>query len=255
MTESLYYIAVVASFVFFSLTVFIIYISVFHNKKKSVFRQELAKAQLEIKEQTLRDIAYELHDNLGQVASLIKINLNTLQLSDYEKSTQKIEDTKELVRQLILDLKSLSISLNSDRVVQLGFFKIVEQEVERLNKLGQLRVELTQEGPAPIINSNTTVILYRMVQELLNNILKHSAASQVTISLVASKNYFTLVIFDNGTGFDLTEKLKSGGSGLLNLQGRAKLIGADLSIKSTPGEGTQVRIELPFNSDATFESY
>ena len=84
------------------------------------FQEELLKSQLEIKEGTLRYIAYELHDNLGQIASLIKINLNTLSLTDEEKAARKIEDTKDLVRQLIYDLKSLSMSLNSDRVIQVG---------------------------------------------------------------------------------------------------------------------------------------
>jgi len=212
---------------------------------KREFSQTLLQSQLEIKEQTLQQIAYELHDNLGQIASLIKINLNTLQLNDLTKSAQKIEDTKELVRQLIADLKSLTLDLNSERAAQLGIVKGLETEVEKLNKTGQFEVTLQQEGSPPELDANTTIILYRMSQEIINNIVKHSGAKQIGISLTVTENLFTLAISDDGVGFDLEDKFKGGGSGLLNLQNRAKLIQATFSLQSSMGSGTKVKIELP----------
>lgn len=245
MAENLYYIIIIATFVFFFLTFFIVYIAIFINKRKFLFRQELLRAQIEIKEQTLKHIAYELHDNLGQIASLIKINLNTLQLGDINKAEQKIEDTKGLVRQLITDLKSLSVSLNSDRVFQIGILKSLENEVEQLNKTGQFETTLLQEGTIPALDGNTTIILYRMVQETINNIVKHSGAKRISIRLQSVGNLFTLVCSDDGVGFDTEEKVKSGGSGLMNLQNRAKLINAQLTIQSSPNNGTTISIELP----------
>jgi signal transduction histidine kinase len=220
------------------------------EEAKRHFTQAILQSQLEIKEQTLRHIAFELHDNLGQIASLIKINLNTIQLEDAERSVQKIEATKELTRQLIADLKSLSISLNSDRVAQLGLMKGLEDEVERLNKTGQFKAVLEMGDSIPLLNENATIILYRMVQEILNNIVKHSAATHVFISPQVKENLFTLVIRDNGVGFHPEDKLKSGGSGLINLTSRAKLIQALFSIQSSPGEGTNICIELPVNKNA-----
>jgi len=220
------------------------------EETKRHFTQTLLQSQLEIKEQTLKHIAYELHDNLGQIASLIKINLNTLQLENSEKSVQKIEATKELTRQLIADLKSLSISLNSDRIAQLGLVKGLEDETERLNKTGQFKAVLEVGESMPKINENATIILYRMAQEILNNIVKHSAATHVSISLQVKENLFTLVICDDGVGFNTEDKLKSGGSGLLNLQSRAKLIQAMFSIQSSPGDGTTICIELPIDNNA-----
>jgi two-component system NarL family sensor kinase len=219
---------------------------------KREFSQTLLQSQLEIKEQTLRHIAYELHDNLGQIASLIKINLNTLRLEDSENSAQKIEATKELTRQLIADLKSLSISLNSDRIAQLGLIRVLEDETEHLNKTGQLTAALETKGPIPSLDDNTTIILYRMVQEILNNIVKHSLATRVSISIQVKENLFTLVIQDNGVGFNLEDKMKSGGSGLINLASRAKLIHAMFSIQSSAGNGTRICIELPIqNAEST----
>ena len=93
-------------------------------------------------------------------------------------------------------------------------------------------------------SANTTLILFRMGQEILNNTLKHSCAKHVTISLHVSEKLFTLSISDDGVGFNLEEKILSGGSGLLNLQNRAKLIHAEFSIQSSPN-GTAIIIQLP----------
>lgn len=247
MVEKLYYIVIIATFAFFLLTCFIVYISVVQNKKKILYKQELVKAKLEIKEQTMRHIAYELHDNLGQIASLIKINLTTLQLDDRDATALKIEDTKELTRKLIADIKSLSVSLNSDRVVHLGLIKVLKEEVERLNKIGSFSAYIDIEGEAFNPGNDTTIILYRMAQELINNIVKHSGAQRIRVLLRVSEKIFTLAISDDGMGFNPDEKLRSGGSGLLNLQNRAKLINAHLSIQSSEGNGTQVQIQLPID--------
>jgi signal transduction histidine kinase len=247
--------------ILFLLSGYIVYFLIFYLKKQQkniqeknlreiTFQRQLLQSQLEIKEQTLKHIAYELHDNLGQIASLIKINLNTLPLGDSERSAQKLEETKELTRQLITDLKSLSVSLSSDRVTQLGLVRGLEEEVARLNKIGPFNASFDAGDAVPALDENTTIILYRMVQEILNNIIKHSEATRVDIALHVMENLFTLVIVDNGVGFTYEDKLKSGSSGLLNLQSRAKLIQAVFSVQSSPGNGTRISISLPLNHNA-----
>ena len=241
---------------FLLLGIFIILLSILYSKKQtrnrkereriqSQFAQTLLQSQLEIQEQTLQHISHELHDNLGQVASLIKINLNTLNLDDTKKAAEKIETTKEITRQLIADLKSLSVSLGADRIARGGLAKAIETEIERLNKTGQFTASLTQEDNIPAIDNDKAVILYRMAQEILNNMVKHSGARQITVLLNASGNLFTLAFHDDGIGFDIEDKKNSGGAGLQNLQNRARLINAQLTIRSTPGNGTSVMIELP----------
>ena len=220
-----------------------------HNMEKqqleTQFEQTLLQSELEIKEQTLQYVASELHDNLGQVASLIKIHLNTFQFKDEAKARQKIEDTKELIRQLITDLKLLSVRLGSDKVAQSGILKGLENEVERLNKTGLYKTTLQKDGAIPPLDDNTTIILYRMVQEVINNIIKHSRAKRIDINLKVEGIFFTLSLKDDGVGFNMEEKIKNGGSGLKNLYNRAKLINAKLLISSSPGKGTKILIELP----------
>jgi signal transduction histidine kinase len=247
MTEKLYYIIIIATFVFFLLTFFIIYVGVYQNRRKFFLKQEFLKAQMEIKEQTLQHIGRELHDNLGHIASIIKINLHTLtkDLDNAAKALDKIEATKDLTRQLIGDLKSLSVSLGADRIAQSGLAKALETEVDRLNKTGQFTATITQEGNLPAIEKGKVVILFRMAQEILNNMVKHSGARHITVRLNASENSFILAFSDDGVGFDIDKKKNSGGAGLLNLQHRAKLINAQLTMQSSPGNGSRVIIELP----------
>ncbi|HMF69824.1 MAG TPA: histidine kinase, partial [Flavitalea sp.] len=155
----------IATTVLFLLAAFIIvFVIVYQRRKgahlnemaaiKSHFQKVLLETKLEIKEQTLQHIATELHDNLGQIASLIKINLNTLSLEDTKAQNEKLEDTKELTRQLIADVKLLSLSLNSDRIVQVGIGKSLEIEVSRLSKSGYFQASFVQSGEVPVLTPN-----------------------------------------------------------------------------------------------------
>jgi signal transduction histidine kinase len=241
--------------VLFLFLVIVIFISAIRYQKKqkihllekqqlrSEFAQTLLQSQLEIQEQTLQRVSWELHDNLGQVASIIKINLNTLQLADADKAKEKIENTKDLTRQLIHDIKALSVSLGSDRLKQAGLPRVLQTEVDRLNKTGEFTASFTQAGIMPFIDDDKAVILYRMAQEILNNIVKHSGAINIKLELHVKENLFTLAFTDDGAGFDVAAKMESGGAGLKNLHNRAKLINARLDISSNPGKGTYTSIQ------------
>ena len=122
------------------------------------------------------------------MASLIKIYLNTIKFEDQLKARQKVEDAKALLRQLINDLKLLSVSLNSDRVAQLGIVKGLETEIERLKKTDQLEVTFIQKDQPPEMDNDTTIILYRMAQEIINNMMKHSKAKRIGIVLEVKGN-------------------------------------------------------------------
>ena len=211
---------------------------------RSQFNQILLESQFEIQQQTLQHVSRELHDNLGQVASLIKINLNTLQLSSISKAEEKIESTKELTRQLIADIKSLSVNLGSDRIQQAGLFKVLETEIDRLNKTELYTASIDMVGVMPAINDDKAIILYRMSQEILNNMVKHAHASVIRIICDGRENRFILAFSDNGNGFCIPDKMNSG-SGLQNLQNRARLIDAQLVMQSSAGKGSAFIITLP----------
>jgi signal transduction histidine kinase len=250
--EEIYYSVIFTSIFFCLLIGIIIYAAFLYEKRKKKhlldrnnFNNILLSSQIEIQEQTLQHLSRELHDNLGQVASLIKINLTTLQLSDTAKASEKVEATKELTRQLIADIKSLSVSLGSDRLAQTGLAKAIETEVERLNKTGEFIATCELQGAMPDIDADKTLILYRMAQEVLNNMVKHSEARHINILLHVNENVFILAFSDDGIGFNAEEKITASGAGLRNLQSRALLINAQLHIESVPGNGTCITIGLP----------
>jgi len=253
MTEKFYsdLITLVVTFFIFMLLIFFIVITLavrYRRRKKEnetlrvQFSEQLLKSQLEIQEQTLQHVSRELHDNIGQVASLIKINLNTLQVGDTVVLQTKINYTKELVKQLITDIKLLSSSLNGDKMNKVGLLKALQNEVEKINKTEVFTAKFVQQGNIPPIHDEKAIILYRMVQELLNNALKHSEAKEITIHAnLDGNNKFILTISDNGKGFNVAEKLKDmddTGNGLLNLQKRAGVINASIVFLSAPGSGT-----------------
>ncbi len=247
-------ITTVISSVFFVILLFFFAISIslrYRKRKrenedlKIQFSQTLLQSQLEIREQTLRHISYELHDNLGQVASLIKINLNTIQFDDKEKAIQKVADTKELTLQLIADIKALSVSVGSDHLSKTGILKALEIEVERLNKTGEFVARFFTDINEMEITNDKAVILYRMVQEILNNCIKHSRAKHIDLIIHNQENKYILAINDDGVGFTMDQAGSNVSAGLTNLQNRAQLIQANLQINSVPGKGTQVSISLP----------
>ena len=250
-------IVTLVSFMILMLTVFgiVIILAVRYRRRKkeneelrSQFSEQLLRSQLEIQEQTLQHVSRELHDNIGQIASLVKINLNTIKLEDVVKSASKLENTKELVKQLMTDIKLLSTSLSGDKLTRIGLFTALKNEADRVQKTGAFNSRFTQHDNIPPVNDEKAVIIFRMVQEILNNAMKHSEASDINIDAWYRQNSFILSVSDNGKGFDVTEKLtdkNDTGNGLVNLQERAKVINATVHFESAAGKGTTTTITTP----------
>jgi two-component system NarL family sensor kinase len=213
------------------------------------YERELLKAQLEIKEQTFRNISQEIHDNIGQMLSLARLNLSTMDLSRPDMLEQKIGDTKKLVGQAIHDLRSLSHGLNTDFVADLGLEKAIGHELETVKRSGGYETELITEGTAYSLDIQSELIIFRITQESLNNIIKHSASQKIIIHLLYQPEKLLLSIRDNGKGFDLTPLSDttnaSFGLGIKNMHNRAHLIGAGFLISSTLEEGTCVTLTVP----------
>lgn len=211
------------------------------------FSEQLLASKVEIQEQTLQHVSRELHDNLGQVASLIKINLNTVQLKNPEVAALKLENTKDLVRQLITDLKMLSVSLNTDKINKIGLVKALKLEEEKLAKTGLFQTSFTYPENMPVIDSEKEIIIYRMVQEILNNTIKHSEAAFIRITVDYENSLLSVSIADDGVGFDVQQKLADKnelGNGLINLQSRAAVINAAYTVESIQGKGSISKISL-----------
>jgi len=250
---------IAGSLIIIVLLVFILlFINEYNNKKRvhitekiemeNEFQQTLLQTQLEIQEQTLKNISQEIHDNIGQALSLAKLNLNTMPPTNDEALQQKILNSKELVSKAITDLRDLSRSLDTDYVQEMGLQRAIEYEMEMIRKTGTIETNMIVEGTLFRLEKQKELILFRIVQETFNNILKHAGAKAINVHIDYETRGFTLIIKDDGKGVDLQPltdgKNNNFGLGIRNMHSRAKLIGADFIMNSKIGEGTEVKIVL-----------
>lgn len=246
---------IAATIVFLILGAFIVMIVLVYRKRRNLhiseklnlqsnYRQELLKAQLEIQEQTLTNIGREIHDNIGQVLSFVKLNLNPAGGS-LEQLQQKMNDSRDLVAKAINDLRDLSKSLNFQHFAHLGLIKAVEIEAERINKSKLLQLNIMIEGTPYELGEQCELVLFRIFQESVNNSLKHANARNFNINLQFKAESFTLTLADDGQGFNIERTLNSfEGSGLKNIENRAALIGAVATLKSSPANGCTIILQL-----------
>lgn len=215
---------------------------------KSNYDQEILKSQLEIQNLTLQQIGEELHDNIGQLLSVAKINLNILEANQsLENSKEYIVHTNEIIGQTIHDLRALTKSLDGDFVDQFGLLESITFELQRVRKTKQFLTDIQVIGVPYILGYEKEIVLFRIFQEFLNNSIKYSQAKNINIRIEFSKDNCLLLFTDDGKGFDLKKienntLLKSSGSGLRNIARRCKLIGAQCELKSWEQQGTELMI-------------
>ncbi len=249
----------IATLIFLLAPVFLVIYILINNRRKKrhieekvqlkvIFDAELIKTQMEIQEQTMQTIGVELHDNIGQLLSLTSLTLNSIELDNPDKAQQKIDAAIELNLKSIKEMRLLGRLLHGEQLLKLGLEEAIRSEVTWIEKSGRFVVVYDIEGDKPTGNSaDKDLILFRITQEILNNIIKHSQAKEINIKLGYLDTGIRLQIIDNGTGFsigDLPEAQK--GMGLKNIQKRAEIVGGEVFIQSTPGEGTFIDIFIPY---------
>lgn len=238
----------------FGIVTMLVLINFFRRKKKmfyekqvreAQFQQELLQTQLEMQDHTFKIVSQEIHDNVGQILSLAKVNLNILAMEGFKDP--KITNVAELVGKAIRELRDLSAGYYADRLAEEGLIIAIKHELQQLEKTGLLATSFHTETDRLQLDKSKTIFLYRMVQEICNNILKHANATQVDVSIFKKDNDIRLEVKDNGRGFnELKENFKPG-IGLSSIRQRAAMIGADAQIHSEDGIGTT--ITLMFKSE------
>ena len=235
--------------VLFCLLMIMIVINFFRRKRKillekqereAAFQQQLLQSQIEMQDQTLKNISQEIHDNVGQVLSLAKLNLSILSMQ--MKDNEKLTDIKELVSKAISDLRDLSTGYYADRLAENGLFVTIRHEVKQLEKTGLYTIHFDSEIKEKVVDKHTTIFVYRMVQEILNNIVKHSAAKNIWLHMFDKDKKIHICIEDDGKGFDRNSLEFKSGIGLSSIQNRAAMINGKAEIYSEKGKGTKVEL-------------
>jgi signal transduction histidine kinase len=250
-------IAIIVGIVVFLVVIgLLVYIILFYQKKRFQHQQQLAEkdkeysqqllqSQIEIQEQTFNSISNEIHDNVGQILSLAKVQLNIIdQREDLDKSM--LADAKESVSKAMADLRDIAKSLSSDRIKQTDLYDIIVHELQRISRLGLMSTNALFEGDRIKLKEQKKLIIFRIIQESLQNIIKHSKATCTEIKFNYEKERLIISISDNGQGFDASLPEYKNGLGLQNIFNRARLIGGSASIESTPRSGTIITIISPY---------
>ena len=176
-----------------------------------------------------------------------KINLKLLSITKEPiKFADILEQSQTHIKNLIVDIKHLSVSLHTDRLSNLCIGEAIYLEVQRIEKLGLFTINYSTEGEDVQLLSEKQIILFRVCQELLHNIIKHAQPTTVSVAIIFTTNKLEITIIDDGIGFDVeVAKQKNNGSGLINLYKRAKVIGGTLYLISNASFGTHCNIEIP----------
>jgi two-component system, NarL family, sensor kinase len=212
---------------------------------------QLLKTQLELQEQTLQRISQEIHDNIGQALTFVKLNINTIDLYKMEETQNKLTESKELITKAIQDLRNVAKTINTDFIKEAGLAACIEYQLHFLEKTGLYTTRFYMSEAWCKSLPDTELVLFRVVQELLNNIVKHAEATIIEVKLECISGKLLITVGDNGKGFLPSEQVLTDGEkglGLGNMNRRIAIIQGKVLIDSTPGSGTTVMIEAPQKS-------
>ncbi|WP_281764355.1 tetratricopeptide repeat-containing sensor histidine kinase [Neptunitalea lumnitzerae] len=239
----------------------------FITKKRKIAEQEKAiqvqKMQTMLREQELHEIdvmlesqekerqriANDLHDNLGSLLSALKLNFNTLgkrEIHD-ENSRRLFEKTEELINETYVQVRNISHLKNLGVVGKEGLLTAVKKMAEKMSVINELQFNVIPFGLSNRLESNLEITLFRMIQELCSNIIKHSGANEVNIYLTQHDTHqLNVIIEDNGKGFDPKVMNKeNSGIGLKNIEKKVEQLGGTFTIDSSENKGTTIIIDIP----------
>jgi signal transduction histidine kinase len=211
------------------------------------YQRELEQVEREVQEHTFQMIAQDIHDNVGQQLSLVKLNISILSMEN--KHLQSLHDIRDQVAEAIQQLRQISMGYQGDRLLESGLPAGIAFLVEQLQKTGKFLIRFEYTGFQMDIHSNHGLFIYRIFQEVIQNIIRHSGATEIDIQLSESLEAYRLVVKDNGIGFETGDMKSRNGLGLRSIHQRASLIGADVQIHSERGRGTTILLTYKKISD------
>jgi signal transduction histidine kinase len=255
-SQEIYNIIIAVTIILVLLGLFIFLFMLMYQKRKTEytnnllsqkvqFERSLLQAQLEIQEQTFKTISQEIHDNIGQMLSLAKLNLSKYAMSPATAGSN-ISEAENLVSKAVNALRDLSKTLNTDTISRLGLLGSIELELEAVSKASLLKTELKTSGIPVSLSPDKEIIVFRIIQEALHNALKHAGgAKRIIFNAVYDNSHLNINISDDGRGMN-TDMVKTEGSGLSNMQSRSTLIGARWGVESSE-KGTTIHLTIPLN--------
>ena len=199
--------------------------------------------ELELQEQIMKNISWEIHDNIGPTLTLAKMNSQNIEKASPKSANESTGVSSQLISKAIHDLRALAKSLNPDYVTDSDLINLIHEELDRVKKIGKQQMTFEQTGiPYKVPHHHS---LFRVFQEVLSNAVKHSEATEIAVIITFNPNYFGFQVKDNGKGFDPDDIQGAKGLGLRNIKARMHIIGGTVDIDSSPGAGATITIRRP----------
>lgn len=216
-------------------------------KRKNRRQQQLVAMQSVLKgqEEERSRLARDLHDGVGGLLSGIKLSLASMQGNVYLSDQSALSIGKVIIQldQSISELRRVSHNMMPEALLRYGLREALENYCANLNVSGGIKVQLHTYGLEDRLEQSTEIVLYRIVQELLNNVIRHARAQNVLLQLIRKEDRFSLTVEDDGVGFDTGEPDNRSGAGMANVRARAEYLGGTVDIHSAPGQGTSINVE------------
>ena len=234
---------------------FIIIFLVTHKKKQfhnllekqqleNNYRNQLLLSKLEVQEQSFKYFSEEIHDNIGQLLSIVKMQLYNIRSSSNEAEiVTKATDCNELLGKAITDLRNISHTLNSSFVSNAGIADAIEKDLEYIRSAKEVKCTLHVTGEEYSLGSEQELLIFRIIQEAIANAIKHASPSAIDVWLNYKPTGLTVTIADNGSGFNIHENAK-GGIGLNNMHVRSDLLKGNLEVTSAKEKGTTIKLSI-----------
>ena len=220
--------------------------------QKNEFEKTVLNVKLEIQEQTSHDIAREIHDSIGHGLTLAKLQLNTLLEPPSETDFNKVRMAVALLGQSIQQLSDISKNLNAEALLQQGLLPAIDEEISRLHILNHFEVQYEVNGFTSYMEPQREIVIYRVIQEGFQNILKHADARCAQLQLHFHPEYLHVSLIDDGHGFDPGTPKRTRSTGLSNMENRIRFLSGEFQIQSSLKKGTRIQFTIPYQANVKF---
>lgn len=206
------------------------------------FSKQLMQSQIEVQEHTTAALSQEIHDNIGQLLGATKMLL-AVSAKEMTEVPESFETANQTLSKAIQDLRSLSKSLNKEWLKNFDLIHNLKSEVARINSAKEVNVQFDSEYKTLPLSAEAQVMLFRVIQEALQNSTRHGDPSQILINIKHHKDALSITVNDDGIGFDFANAMQRG-LGLRNMQQRIELLHGHIHWKKNDSGGTAVEIAL-----------
>lgn len=215
------------------------------QKMRSDFEKTLLNSKLEVQEQTFHNISLEIHDNINHSLTVIKRRFMNISQKVSPPILEQVTDSIDDISKIMEDLSHISKALHTDFIKEHGLLNTLEMEINRIKQLGIFEILYEVNGEPVFMDDQKELVIFRIIQELLNNAIKHSQATFVTIMVNFYQKQMHIQLSDNGHGFEQKSQILKG-TGQLNIMQRIDHINGACHIESLPGMGTVIRMKIPY---------